>query len=881
MDDARDDDQETAPTDDGAAAPSGPEPALPPWDLRPEPATSDGPPAPESTSESTSEGATTGAGTSEAAATPEPSPESEPALHVPFGPAWYTRAWAWLDRVTSRVRRHFYLQEPTTGRAFLVLVCLSLVLFTRLPTTNYIFDEQEALLANPYVNATQNLGFLDAFTRDFWGLPPTGSIGSYRPLPDILWRVLWTVTKEPFIHHLYNVILHGLNGALLGAFAYVLTRRRAVGWLAGVTFVSAALLTEAVSGIVGLADVLGGLGALAALHALRWPAWAMPIGVFLGVTIGLFSKESALVCVGLIPAAALVTAPFLHTRKPARWARALLATIAAAGAFAMYVELRKMWFPSPLPEEVRTHMEEKGTFTALLEHTEGRLGVGDEPNAVKDVFLDFKGWFHQPGLPVDWLNNPLAREGVDFPHRVAGAMRVYWRGLKDVVVPLRLSGDYSYPQEPVPDTLYGAETIAGAAMTVLPLLAAAWLALGAWWRERKERRTYAARLAAGAGAARLDPRASTRPEDLEHARYLPLPASRRQTGLLVAGLSLGALGAAGIAVALWLLGEGTPTPVPLWPFGVAVLTVGLGMLVEAPARRGIALYPVGVWPLARIAPAVVALGFVWMVLAYFPHSNIPEKLPTVRAERLWYFPVLGTTLIVAVALAWLFEVGAPERYRPGARWFLHPVRTLGRLVGLGLAKLAALWKLKRLGGRSGAVTLPVAVTALFLGFQMVQAYWHATDYRDDLVFWESTKDAVPNSAKAHLNFSVMKGARGDLETRLVHSQIALELAPEWTMAHIYTGDTLCRLGRPDEAWPYYVSGFEQGPNDRSLISLALQCLWDYQKVEPHKDELKDMARAHEGSWLAYLANDIVDNGKTHNGVDPKYRPRGYNEGPKE
>jgi protein O-mannosyl-transferase len=30
-----------------------------------------------------------------------------------------------------------------------------------------------------------------------------------------------------------------------------------------------------------------------------------------------------------------------------------------------------------------------------------------------------------------------------------------------------------------------------------------------------------------------------------------------------------------------------------------------------------------------------------------------------------------------------------------------------------------------------------------------------------------------------------------------------------------------------------------------------------------------------------LGVDTVDNGEKHQGVDPKYRPRSYNEGPKE
>src|SRR5262249_15239437 len=156
--------------------------------------------------------------------------------------------------------------------------------------TNYIFDEQEALLANPYVNATSDLHYLDAIHRDFWGLPPDRSIGSYRPIPNFLWRALWQLSsqsnglfRQPFIHHIYNVFFHAINAALLTVLVWAWTRRRSTAWLAGLLFVTCAVLTEAVSGIVGIADVLGGMGALFALWALSLPGWAMPFGVFMAV----------------------------------------------------------------------------------------------------------------------------------------------------------------------------------------------------------------------------------------------------------------------------------------------------------------------------------------------------------------------------------------------------------------------------------------------------------------------------------------------------------------------------------------------------------------------------------------------------------------------
>jgi protein O-mannosyl-transferase len=46
-------------------------------------------------------------------------------------------------------------------------------------------------------------------------------------------------------------------------------------------------------------------------------------------------------------------------------------------------------------------------------------------------------------------------------------------------------------------------------------------------------------------------------------------------------------------------------------------------------------------------------------------------------------------------------------------------------------------------------------------------------------------------------------------------------------------------------------------------------------------ELVALGEKHPGSWLEYIERDVVDNGEEHDGVDPKYRPRGYNQGPKE
>ena len=109
----------------------------------------------------------------------------------------------------------------------------------------------------------------------------------------------------------------------------------------------------------------------------------------------------------IIAVAAFLLAPALHPERPRRLLRALCAGAAAVAALVAYTYFRRHMFPVGAPE--------------LLEaaHVDASLG--------ERAFHKFMVWFRQPKLPSDPMNNPLIQ--ADFAHRVAGGLRVYFRGL--------------------------------------------------------------------------------------------------------------------------------------------------------------------------------------------------------------------------------------------------------------------------------------------------------------------------------------------------------------------------------------------------------------------------------------------------------------------
>ncbi|KAG8245339.1 Protein O-mannosyl-transferase tmtc2 [Homalodisca vitripennis] len=116
--------------------------------------------------------------------------------------------------------------------------------------------ESRAILRNPDVLSSTPL--TELWHNDFWGTPlnSSGSHGSYRPLCVLTFRLNhWACGFRPGAFHMVNVLLHVLNTGLVLRVARVLLPSPAAS-LATLLFAAHPIHTEAVSGIVGRADLL-------------------------------------------------------------------------------------------------------------------------------------------------------------------------------------------------------------------------------------------------------------------------------------------------------------------------------------------------------------------------------------------------------------------------------------------------------------------------------------------------------------------------------------------------------------------------------------------------------------------------------------------------
>jgi hypothetical protein len=193
------------------------------------------------------------------------------------------------------------VRSPARVALALVLAAIAVLPYLNGLTGDFTFDDVFVIRDNPAVQEGQIYHLLTTAYHP-------GAL--YRPLTMLTYAANARFSAEPFHYHAVNVILH----AAVTVCTYLLARQLLVSDTAAI--VAAALFavhpchTEAVTSIVGRAEVLAALLVIVSLlalgRALEAPGRAGKIlwgaGSLLALCGGILAKESAFAAIALVPA---------------------------------------------------------------------------------------------------------------------------------------------------------------------------------------------------------------------------------------------------------------------------------------------------------------------------------------------------------------------------------------------------------------------------------------------------------------------------------------------------------------------------------------------------------------------------------------------------
>ncbi|MFN8642223.1 MAG: hypothetical protein U0802_11400, partial [Candidatus Binatia bacterium] len=191
--------------------------------------------------------------------------------------------------------------NPTRGRlacAALVVAALAVAPYLNSLSNGFAFDDPDVVRDNPMVT-------LDPPAALFTTVYHPGAL--YRPLTMLTYVANHRLGHGAMGFHAANVALHALVALAVFRLVHLLLGSLLAATVAGALFAVHPVHTEAVSNVVGRAELLAALLVLATLLATRralasrgGAAWAWRILAWLAFAAGLLAKESAFTAIGLV-----------------------------------------------------------------------------------------------------------------------------------------------------------------------------------------------------------------------------------------------------------------------------------------------------------------------------------------------------------------------------------------------------------------------------------------------------------------------------------------------------------------------------------------------------------------------------------------------------
>lgn len=289
----------------------------------------------------------------------------------------------------------------------LALVVLTLLAYSNSLQGGFVLDNRGLVLNNPRLReaSAENIRLIVAHT--YWW--PNGESGLYRPFTTLSYLFNYVILgnrDRPGGYHWVNLLLHAGNVLLVYTLAVRFMRRFWPAFFVAAIWAVHPVLTESVANIVGRADLLasaallgGFLMFLRSVETEGWRRLAWLAGLAAVTTIGVFSKESAVI----IPGAIVLYE--LTFRRDRQWGRAqAMGLVATLAPIALMLYQRSRVLEASLPMEIPFADNPIKGADFLI----GRL------TALKVVarYVSLIAWPANLSADYSWSQVPLAQGGL-------------------------------------------------------------------------------------------------------------------------------------------------------------------------------------------------------------------------------------------------------------------------------------------------------------------------------------------------------------------------------------------------------------------------------------------------------------------------------------
>jgi hypothetical protein len=201
-------------------------------------------------------------------------------------------------------------ESPARPRVLRIagLLFLALIPYLNSFDCGFVLDNRGLILNDPRIREASAANFGLIVNHTYWW--PNGESGLYRPFTTLSYLFNYAIlgnAQQPAGYHWINFLLHAANVLLVFWLAARLTRNPWASFFIAALWAVHPVLTEAVTNMVGRADLLAATGVLAGLlfylksiEARGASHFAWLAALLVVTAVGVFSKESGVVILAVI-----------------------------------------------------------------------------------------------------------------------------------------------------------------------------------------------------------------------------------------------------------------------------------------------------------------------------------------------------------------------------------------------------------------------------------------------------------------------------------------------------------------------------------------------------------------------------------------------------